>query len=573
MNRIIYFFLIVIVCGCQDVLDQSPTNMISEDIVKKDKVLMDALISQLYSQVQWQITSGQAGTNQGLIPAMGGILRAYGDGQGPAAFPLKIIDEKGSGPLDYWPYEDIRSANEILILLDQSVYEDEYILQRKSEVRFLRAWMYFQMVIRYGGVPLITTPQSLDQNPEELFVKRDSEKAVYDFIKDEMDDLALDLPDQYSAKDYGRPTCYAALALKSRAMLYAASIANFGKQDLEGLLGFPKSEAEYYYNESLNASKLIMSKEVFSLYKKTDNPIENYSKLFIDKDNPEVIFAELYDIAAEKTHCWSYLNIPDGFQKGWGSNFHIFLEFLENYEKEDGSKWNLDRKKMNSNTLWNLDTVFRDMEPRFQATVFYPECEFQGKKVYFHTNTIGKITDPEWPKVAPKRNFARSGFMVRKRVDESVVSPDQAIDDENFIIFRYAEILLNYAEAAFYLNKSDLALPVLNEVRIRAGLPKRNEITEDFIRHERTIELAIEDHRYFDLRRWRIAEDVLNNVRYQGIDFTYNFDEGAYIFKLKNAEKQARFFQERHYYLPISRNRIEDNGNLIENPGYSQISE
>ena len=130
-----------------------------------------------------------------------------------------------------------------------------------AEARFLRAFNYFAMVKRYGAVPLITVLQNMDDPKEELYVKRTPEKDVYDFILSEMDDIINNnyLPDVADSKT-GRPTKYVALALKSRAALYAGSIAQFGKVQLEGLLGIPSSEAEGYYLQSYLASKEIKKK-------------------------------------------------------------------------------------------------------------------------------------------------------------------------------------------------------------------------------------------------------------------------------------------------------------------------
>jgi hypothetical protein len=130
------------------------------------------------------------------------------------------------------------------------------------------------------------------------------------------------------------------------------------------------------------------------------------------------------------------------------------------------------------------------------------------------------------------------------------------------------EIYLNLAEAAFYLGMTGEALDAINELRARAGMPPKTEITEDIIRNERAVELTFEDHRYFDLRRWRIAVEVLDGVRLQGLKYDFNWDTQLYQISFKNGEGVARVFQERHYYLPISVDRLADNPSFVENPGY-----
>ena len=171
------------------------------------------------------------------------------------------------GLLEWWDhaYVIIRKLNEFLLRLPSSPIDESLKNQRMAEARFLRAFNYFAMVKRYGAVPLITVPQQLDDPEEELYALRTSEKEIYDFILSEMADVVEKgyLPDVADSKS-GRPTRYAALALISRAALYAGSIAQFGTQQLDGLLGIPASEAADYYRQSYNASKEIKKK--FSLY-------------------------------------------------------------------------------------------------------------------------------------------------------------------------------------------------------------------------------------------------------------------------------------------------------------------
>jgi hypothetical protein len=169
---------------------------------------------------------------------------------------------------------------------------------------------------------------------------------------------------------------------------------------------------------------------------------------------------------------------------------------------------------------------------------------------------------------APNRNTQKTGVHVRKRCDEGLVPAVSLQSGTDFIVFRLGEILLNYAEAAFYLNRNTEALSAYNLIRQRAQMPVRTSLTEDNIRQERQVELAFEEHRYWDLRRWRIAEQVLHGRRFQGLNYVYDFDAKRYIITLKAAEGAARVFQPRHYYLPLGIGRIADNPSLVENPGY-----
>ncbi|MCK5135825.1 MAG: RagB/SusD family nutrient uptake outer membrane protein [Bacteroidales bacterium] len=568
--------ILLMLSGCDEFfnLDKEPQNMISGAAIFKDKILTEAYIAQIYDTIPWHYGVNNSPANMILIEGMGAVARCYAYWQTPAAFPLEVIDENGSGAIDYWPYNNIRYANEFIINLQESDFEQEFIDHRVAEARFLRAYMYFQMVIRFGGVPIITIPQDVDASAEELNVPRDSEKAVYDFIASEMDAIVPILDED---TEPGRVNSYTALALKSKAMLFAASVGEFdGSTELNGLLGIPSGEAASYWQASLDASNDIIGSGKYSLYNKiAGDPAENYAQLFIDESNPERIFVEEYDPAMGKGQSWGIGAVPFEFRQTWGSNFCPFLNIIDEYEYIDGSPGKLDRDLIDSDHLFDIDSVFRNRDPRFVATFFFPESDWQGGKVYFHRRTVvgldtltsGKV-DGEWPAAAGKRNWTNTGFLTRKRMDESEVGPLRETSDEDYMVFRYGEILLNYAEAAFYLGQTTEALDKLNMIRERAGIPLLGTITEEDIRHERTVELAFEENRYWDLRRWRIAHEILDGLRTKGLEYTYYYNEDKYDFIIKNGDPSSRIFQDRHYYLPLGVSRIADNPKLVENPGY-----
>lgn len=278
-----------------------------------------------------------------------------------------------------------------------------------------------------------------------------------------------------------------------------------------------------------------------------------------------------------KGHSFSFYAMPAGFAESWGSNFPPFYDMVELFEFTDGSSGAIPRSQLTSQQ-WSAEELFGDRDPRFRASVFYPETDWQGGQVYFHSSTIvngeqvtsGTVGD-DWLASAPNRNTNRTGFHLRKMVDEGdVVTVDGGLDDTDWMIFRLGEIYLNLAEAAFYLNRPGEARDAINELRDRAGMPDVLNVTEEIIRHERQVELAFEGHRYWDLRRWRIAVDELDGKRMQGLRYDYDWDTKEYNISLRNAEGSARIFQERHYYLPLGVSRLADNPNLVENPGYSQ---
>ena len=159
--------------------------------------------------------------------------------------------------------------------------------------------------------------------------------------------------------------------------------------------------------------------------------------------------------------------------------------------------------------------------------------------------------------------------MTRKRCNEAIKLPISGENEEDWIVFRTGEMYLNAAEAAFETGNTDDAKTMLNTIRDRAGMPVKDELTVEDIRNERFVELYNEEHRYWDIRRWRIAEEELNGKGFHGVTWTYHIDEDKYTLKLKDADfGQIRTFAERNYYFPIGIERLADNPNLVENPGY-----
>lgn len=567
---ILYIGILVFLAGCSDLLDIKPTNIISEEDVKNDPVLVDAFLNRIYNSTRWQ-SVGSGEPDQALLHVMAGESQVFAGWQTPWNAAKKIIDANGGpGQLEYWPYGNIRSANEIIDILKEAKFDQAMIEQKTAEARFLRAFLYFELVKRYGGVPLITEPQSIDQPIEELYVARNSEKEVYDFIASEMDELVNILPEEHNSDDFGRPTKWAAYALKSRAMLYAGSIAKYGTKQLNGLLGFDASDADAYYQKSYNAALEIINNSSHQLFMEYDDPVQNYNRLFLDERNSEVILAKVYDLSLTEVHSWGFLCMPDGFQTGWGSNNWMYLESFEKYEYTDGTSGVLDPATLDGKTLVSLDDVLLNKDPRFLASAFYPETPWQGSKVYMHTNTVGAIPDGSaWPKVAPKRNRIKAGLMIRKRVNEDIKLPIGKENEEDWIVFRTGEMYLNAAEAAFEMGDMANAELMINAIRNRAGMPDKTNLTVEDIRNERFVELYIEEHRYWDLRRWRIAVDELNGNGFSGIKWIYHIEEDMYTMQKKGADFGGmRSFSERNYYLPIGSGRIADNPNLVENPGY-----
>jgi len=588
MKNFKYIFIVILLglFGCSDFLNKDALDVIPETLVWDDENLVNAYLADVYRRTDFiELRSDTAEhTSYALIASMGGEGRSFGNHHQSYVISTGVLTSAGipggsaekPNQLDYWNYPAIRDINYFLEKMQTSTLQQSLIEQKCNEVRFLRAYMYFQMVIRFGGVPIITKAQPMDAPAEDIFVARDSEKAVYDFIINEMEELSKNLPATYSDNDKGKPTKWAALALQSRAALYAASIAKYGKVQEGGLLGFPAGEVERYAKISYDASKAILGNGINSLYEKHADPVVNFQNLFLDEsaDNKEVIMAEIFDYGKNRAHAFTLRAMSHDFNGTWASMYYLY-DFIERFEFADGKPGNSITRAQLTSKEWSSDELFGSRDARFKASVFYPESPWQGGKTYFHSSTIrgGKtytsgVAEDGWPYQSAPRNNQRTGFMVKKRCNENMKTEPVINDGTDYIIFRLGEIYLNLAEAAYYRGLNGEALEALNRVRQRAHMPPKTTINEEILQNERLVELSWENQSYWDLRRWRIAKSVLDGVRMKGLNYVYNYDTKKYKITLTNAETVTRTFQDRNYYLPLGVKKVSENPMMVENPEY-----
>ncbi|MFV0565144.1 MAG: RagB/SusD family nutrient uptake outer membrane protein [Flavobacteriaceae bacterium] len=586
-NKIlITLMLVAVVFSCENALTKEP-DFISEETIFEDENLTEAYLAEAYNSVPFQIMTGEAGNGMGDIGALGAEYTAFANWQQPNRMASRAYSaDSGAADLTYWAYSNIRELNYFIEhIQDSESFSQDYIDSKLAEARFLRAFTYFEMAKRYGGVPIITKVQSEDDPEDELYPVRNTEKEVYDFIYNETNAVAQ-LFSTTKTGALGRADRYATLALQSRAMLYAASIAQFGEVQLDGVVGIPASDAQLYYKRSYDASQLVIDAGYVLYNQNPSDKVANLIALFQDEGNDEVIFAKVYEPFI-KGHSLDNLSTPQGFNASWNSNFPVFYDIVEKFGFVEGSALtNVSRNQLTAANTWDINEFFGERDPRFRAAVFYPEYEWQSGTVYFHTsttytengvtktvtnrNTILDRNGEDWPAAAQPRCVRNTSLLLRKRLNESNLDPILDSSGQDYYIFRLGEILLNHAEAAYYLTSVDnqIALDDLNELRDRAGMPALTEVTEDNLRNERQVELAFEDHRYWDIVRWRTAEDELNGTNLKGLTFTYNLDTNRYTITLKNGESFTRAFGSERYYMPLSIDWIVDNPKLKQNPDY-----
>ena len=600
MKNISYYILIIVsswFISCNDILEKYPLDMITDGVVWDDATLIDAYMMGVYTRMY--ILTGETAVNWNqdwwsseylygpyIIHEMPDECTYNWLGQSSAGWKSGSL-RIGGGILEWWEngYLVIRALNVAIENLQTSTLDDALRNPRLAEARFLRAYNYFSMVKRYGGVPLVTKEQQTNDPEEELYPPRASEQAIYDFVISEMDAIADDLF-TYGAETFGRPTKYAAMALKCRAALYAGSIAQFGKVQLNGLLGIDANKAPEYYQKACDAAQVIMNSGVHRLYNADADKVVNFKNIFLVKNNPEAIWVKKHNYLAMETggNGWNWDAMQSPRPSYAGNKNAPYLEMAESFEYIDGRSGKLDRMALEQG-LWDTEDIWKGKDPRFFATLWTHNTPWKGILIDFHNGLIlpdGTLqTSGSYEGVLAggtqnvDGNYG-TGFGVMKYLEESKDNLDGAIrctSGTDWQLFRYGEVLLNYAEAAFELGRTGEALDAINQIRDRAGISLLTAIDREAIYHERKVELAFEAHRYWDLRRWRKAVNDLTGGR-SGLRFILDYETRKVQIRVLDADGASssasnwpRFYEE-HYYLPITLARTANNPNLVENPGY-----
>lgn len=586
MKRFLLLIIIIfplLMSSCiDDFLNREPLDVISGDDVWENTNAIQAYMAKMYDDVfvedhNWNLNAGY------FAHYTDEAMRGYSWGAPYApTFPNEFI------PRWTESYASIRKINEFFDKMDNSTIDEELKEQYVAEAHFLRAFNYFVLAKRYGGVPIIKETQQYDgTNIEDLKIPRSTEAETWDFIAEELDKATANLPEAYDASNQFRATKYSAYALKSRAMLYAGSISKYGNVQLNGLVGIPSEKANDYFNASLLASEAIIQSGKYMLYKKETDKVKNFQQLFLDETlHEEAIYVKAFSVP-DKAHSFDFYNAAPSFKIDYGTSINPTLELVEEFEYIDGRDGTLLVNDALGNQIYydNADDIFKDKDPRFFATVLYPNCPWQGDALEIRRGIIDsngmkieasafsdKFPEDESYTVSGKDGLvlqgdcSRTGFYIKKFMD-----PDNRLEQsrswQNYLVFRYAETLLNYAEAAVELGMLDKALPKLNEVRERAGVIEKNTISIDDVRHERLVEFAFENQRYWDLVRWRTATEVMNNTQFSALIPWLDFKTKKYVFeKGPNTLNLSKTFLEKNFYQPIP--GVNQNELLIQNPGF-----
>jgi hypothetical protein len=431
----------------------------------------------------------------------------------------------------------------------------------RSEARFLQAFFYFELIKRYGGVPVVDHKLDIVKDYDYMVTaKRDSFAKCVRYIATLCDSAAKYLPlkqTEVANTDWGVPTRGAALALKARTLLYAASDLFNQTGNTNPFVGYTDDKRTERWAKAAIANKAIlnlMSAVPYSFQ-------STYSALFLLKTvrSNEVIFERRYPAS----NTFETLNYPIGYQSGKTGTCPT-QNLVDAYDMTNGSTFDWLNPVMAANPYANRD-------PRLLQTVIVNNSVWKSVNVQlWQGGANGK----------PIYHASKTGYYLKKYVDESLNLTTGLTSAKQWIYFRLGETYLNYAEAmneAFGPTVTDTlkisALQALNSVRTRPGVAMpalAASLTRDElrlkIRKERRVELAFEDHRYWDVRRWKIAESSLGAM-IQGVNIAKDAG-GAFSYSLFDLEK--RVFESKMYLYPIPQSEIvKGNGNMVQNPGWN----
>jgi starch-binding outer membrane protein, SusD/RagB family len=581
MKTIKYSFLfVVLLFSCQEVLDRAPDDKLYPDQVWKSESMVQGLVTNLYSRFPFfafEQGNWYSWTDEGT----------QSTGNSSAITQGTVSRSSELSGMVYWDYAYIRDCNVFLENIGKAEVSEENKKQWEGEVRFIRAYAYFEMMRRYGGIPLVDVVLDPFSAIDDKYVVRSKEEDIVAFIDSELTKAVALLADVPTPR--GRINKWSAYALQARANLWAASIAKFSTVQLNGIVGIPAEKANTYYQKASAAASQVINSGKYALYNgDPSDKSENYRKIFVTA-NSELIFVRPYD-GVMVGHSWDEWMGPNQWASRGGQG-NPTLDFILGYENADGST---DQPAFGTANLYdNGAAPFAKKDPRLFGTVFFQGDKwatitvqsYEGLDPSATPTPSAVITNPNQsykniPCVGDdSRNLTKddfstnSGFHIKKFVDNTRQKTPNGQSKTSWIVFRLAEMYLIKAEAEFEQGNKLPAVAALNMTRERAGisLVDENTISQDRIRNEWTSEMAFETHRYWNLRRWRQAHNVLN-TRVRGLQTILHYPSSdepiKFYFIPFNAESFTRVYRQEHYYNPITNGRINNNPKLVENPLY-----
>lgn len=613
--------LIFTVNSCKDVLDQDPVSSFNEQVVFSDINVAKAYVGKCYDRLGGNTNTGILGAREDLLssgtdqtlcihrPANYGHLKGT-----LSADQLGYFSNTGYAGHIYWNniYANIQNINTVLASIDKvptATQADKDLQKRlKGEAYFLRAFEYGMLLMNYGGAVITTEPFQLGGDFQSQ--TRSTMQQTLDQVLADVDAAIANLP---ASMEQGRATRGAAAALKSRVLLFCASpLVNGGYEPTNALVSFTSGTQVARWTAARDAAKAVIdgtygAYDLVGTYTDPPSPLteadvtsyaNTYFNIFNQKGawNKETIWGIQFPLTGGNNNVANRWYGPCGYHN-WGNNDPT-EPAVRQYEMNDGSVFVWDKYSPGDQVLRTATAAqltadpqrnpYVGREPRFYGTVLFHGASWQARPADgaafdpYNKAQTGHFYNPDGTIKAygvdtrqgliEAWNGTKNGYYLKKFMDPATVG--QYYQNTNtWVEFRFAEILLNYAEACIELGGADLqnGITAMNKVRNRAGLPKR--VTTDqvqaraWVRHERYIEHFAEGHQWYDMRRWMTAPTVIEDVFEMKIK---EFTNGNMEWKLdKSAKPDARSWaNNKYYWLPLARDEMNKAPQLQQNPGY-----
>jgi hypothetical protein len=555
--------LILFSISCENILDISPQDRIAEDAVWSDPNLIRAYHTELYNAVphgffihMYSKYTDEAFNNAPCCGANLFKLNTYTPDNIAEAGGGTGFWASGSGYMYYWDraYEYIRKINVFLSKMQESDVQMNDKDQLIGEARFLRAFIYFNLIERFGGVPIVDEVYQLG---DEVQFTRSTFDECVTFIEQDITAAKAVLPDKYSSTDakYGRASGVVCQALLSRVYLYAASPL------------FSPTKSQQKWQKAADAAEALLNKG-FALY-------SDYNKLFQMSQgaaNDEVIFSRGFTTAnGHQGPMHNFNRRYEGYGGWWGSNGPS-ANLIDSYDMINGEPAFLPDGSVNPASGYDPTQPFKNRDPRFEATILHDDMYFRGDHFEMWIAEDGASWGYDSYKATGDN--PRTNTVLLKFMPEQGPFNWQTQFTIQWPFFRIAEIYLNYAEAKFELGDEVTAREYVNKVRRRASVNLPDipaTVTGEDLRrriyNERRIELAFENHRFFDVRRWKIATTV-ENAKITTYDIYLNKSTGVKRYEKVVLLDRSNTFKDYQSLLPIAQDERQRNPQIDQNPGY-----
>jgi hypothetical protein len=535
ISYITLLFAVLMLNSCDSFLDTTPKDRISDKLVWESQETVTLYVNTFYAYLDRYGIFGadqfSGNMTEGLTETM--KYGSYVPGSRAGDANMYVFTPEQMSPvgnlLGTWgrAYERIRRVNEFLVGLETYANFDETTTQRfEAQARFFRAFLYFQLAKRHGGV-ILYRDMNLERNKN-----RSSAAETWDLIEEDLDFAALYLPIEWDMANSGRVTKGAAYAFKSRAMLYAER-----------------------WQSAKNAADAVFALNKYAL-------TDKYEDAWKGKNSESIL--EYNYLVTGPNHSFDKDYSTFGEIINQGGSGTPTQEMVETYESKTGQIVDWSPWHVAGGTT--ARPPYEDLEPRFHATVIYNGSVWQGRVM---ENSVGGTNGRymAYREDTYAQGRTTTGYYLRKLRDENLRDLVTFLSSQTMVEIRLAEVYLNRAEANFRLNASSgTVLADVNAVRARTGvnLPPKTGLSGDAlfqaIRQERKIELSYEGHLYWDMRRWRLAHIEYNNYRVHGMKISMS--AGEYLYERVDADLQDRKFLPRTYVLPVPYSELANNSGI-----------